>query len=574
MHTPHEGQIYLESRHLVTRENQVTMSAKIAPFAAQGGATRAQIASASFNLLAVGITVVIGGQYFSWNLGLAAGTLSYGISSIMMGLAYVSISLCMAEVSSMVPFEGGAFGLARCTWGFYAGFVVGCCEAVQYILYVTCSFVALGRMVALFVPLIHSYPWIAWLASYVLASAMLIVGGNVYWRWNLALALVSIAILLVYVLASLPHVDMHAHAGGNDMLVVGGFFQFMKVFPLGAWYFVGVESLNCLCGEVAEPRVTIPLGQVSCVLTLFASAVLVFVASIGTNPGMPAISTALSPITLGFNNAFNTTDDVSMWFVLPATFATGQGFVQSYTKVVSAMAGSHLVPEVLHRKHPTLHTPVNAIVGVSTVSFALCFVDFYGGLDTVLFNTCIFLGCISYLSQCVGYIYLKKNFRTMERKFRSPVGKAGAIYAILIWAITMLSIAGFQEDSQVSFALVIGVLASCSLYYAVYAKSRQKFSEEERKSLFFAHVANHNNSKRSHLSSKRSSGKLNTVLKRLGLKRLATVAATPRPSTVGTSTTSPPADLQGGAAKKKRSSGASKGPSVHEAPRRMHTSQH
>ncbi|ETW01737.1 hypothetical protein H310_06342 [Aphanomyces invadans] len=530
-------------------------------------ATTAQIVSASFNLWAVGITVVIGGQYFSWNVGLSAGTVSYGIASIMMTCAYMCMCLCMAEVSSMVVFEGGAFGLARCTWGFYAGFIIGCCEGVQYILYVTCSFVALGRMVAAFWPLIVDHPYVSWFLSYVLSSAMLIVGGRVYWRWNMMLALVSFLILVVYVCGSLPYVDIAAHGGGSAYYFVGGFAQFMAVFPLTAWYYVGVESLNRLCAEVVEPRVTVPIGQLACMLTLVTTAVFVFFVTISINPGMPDVATSLAPMNHGFNRMFNCTDDVSMWLALPATFATGQGFVQAYTKVISCMSGSHLLPAILHRKHAGFQTPTYAIVVTSAISFGLCFVDYYCALDAVLFNTCIFLGCISYLSQCVGYIYLKKNFRTMERKFRSPVGKAGAIYAIAIWVVTMIAILGFQGDAQASFLFVLGILGVATVYYHIYAKHKQTFSDEERKALFFAHVANHNNSKRSHHS--RGKGKpLSTLLKKIGLKNVSTTPL--RPSTNGTSTTAVTADpnvrhLGDVGAKKKRSSGASKGPSMKES---------
>ncbi|RHY04057.1 hypothetical protein DYB25_008780 [Aphanomyces astaci] len=451
-------------------------------------ATSTQIAIASFNLWAVGITVVIGGQYFSWNAGLSAGTISYGLASLMMTLAYTCMCMCMAEVSSMVVFEGGAFGLARCTWGFYAGYIIGCCEAVQYILYVTCSFVALGRMMATFWPVIMDYPYLSWFLSYLLSSAMLIVGGNVYWRWNMGLALLSFAILIAYVFGSLPYVDISSHAGGSDFYFVGGFSQFMLVFPLTAWYFVGVESLNRLCAEVAEPRVSVPIGQLACMFTLVATAVLVFFVTISVDPGMPAVATSLAPMNYGFNRMFNCTDADSTWLALPATFATGQGFVQAYTKVISCMSGSHLLPSILHRKHAQFKTPVFAIAVGSALSFALCFVDYYYALDAMLFNTCIFLGCISYMSQCVGYIYLKKNFRTMERKFLSPLAKFGAMYAIGIWIVTMIAILGFQRDGQVSILLVVGVLVVCTVYYHLYAKHNQTFSDEERKALFFAHV--------------------------------------------------------------------------------------
>ncbi|KAF0683009.1 hypothetical protein As57867_024832, partial [Aphanomyces stellatus] len=248
------------------------MAAKVAPLPSGKIASddsklspKLRIARASFNLWAVGITVVIGGQYFCWNNGLAAGTISYGITSLLVGCAYYCMCLCMAEMSSMVPFEGGAFGLARCTWGFYYGFIVGCCESIQYILYVTCSFVSLGQMVPTFWPWINDFPYVSWAISYVVACVMLILGGNVYWRWNMALALISFVIILVYLVGSLPYVDIQAHSGGSANYFIGGFSDFMRTFPLAAWYFVGVESLNRLCGEVYEPRISIPIGQMSCI---------------------------------------------------------------------------------------------------------------------------------------------------------------------------------------------------------------------------------------------------------------------------------------------------------------------
>ncbi|KAF0707855.1 hypothetical protein As57867_006499, partial [Aphanomyces stellatus] len=198
---------------------------------------------------------------------------------------------------------------------------------------------------------------------------------------------------------------------------------------------------------------------------------------------MPAIATALSPLNYGFNRMFNCSHETSTLLAVPATFATAQGFVQSYSKIISAMAGSQLLPAILHQKHPTFKTPVYTIVGGSIISFGLCFLDYYKSLDAILFNSCILLGTVSYLSQCVGYIYLKKNFRTMERKFHSPLGNAGAIYSILIWLVTVVAIVCFQQDNQLSVLVTLSILAVCSVYYHVHAKHVQKFSEEERKSL-------------------------------------------------------------------------------------------
>ncbi|CAK4112599.1 unnamed protein product [Aphanomyces euteiches] len=456
----------------------------------------------SFNLWAAGITIVIGGQYFSWNAGLTAGTLSFGIATLMMAFAYTSMGFCAAEIASMVPFEGGAFGLARCTWGFYAGFIVGCCEAIQYIVYVTCSFVFFGKMLGALWPFAADHPHFIWFLAYALSSITLMLGGTVYWRWNMALALISIGFVFIYVFGSLPYVDIVEFGGGHDQLFVGGFSQFMLVFPLTAWWYVGVESINRLVSDAYEPRLSVPIAQISCVLTLFCTAIMVLMVAISIDPGMPEVAGALSPLNYGFNRMFRCSDDVSGWFSIPATFATGQGFVQSYSKVITCMAGSGLLPSKLYEMNATFKSPIYAILFGSTASFLLCFVDYFYSLDAMLFNTCMILGSISYTSQCVGYIYLKKNFRTMERKFHSPLGKSGAVYSITVWVINAIAIIGFQGDDQKSFLTFILILVVCTVFYHLYAKHHQKFSEEERMSLFFAHVANHNNLKRSNRSNR------------------------------------------------------------------------
>ena len=101
----------------------------------------------AFEVWALGISIVIGGQYFSWNFGLVAGFGSYLIATLLISVAYICLCFCTSELTSALPFAGGAYGLARCTLGYYPGFVVGCCETIEYIAYVSVSVYALGGMI-------------------------------------------------------------------------------------------------------------------------------------------------------------------------------------------------------------------------------------------------------------------------------------------------------------------------------------------------------------------------------------------------------------------------------------------
>jgi amino acid transporter len=58
----------------------------------------------------VGVALAIGGQFYAWNVGLTAGVGSFFISVWLVGTAYLCLVLCLAEMSSAVPFSGGSFG--------------------------------------------------------------------------------------------------------------------------------------------------------------------------------------------------------------------------------------------------------------------------------------------------------------------------------------------------------------------------------------------------------------------------------------------------------------------------------
>ncbi|CAK4195260.1 unnamed protein product [Aphanomyces euteiches] len=442
----------------------------------------------SFDIWATGIVVVIGGQYFSWNVGLEAGTLSYGIALGLMALAYLCLVLSMAEMTGMMPFAGGAYGLSRCTLGFYMGFILGCCEAMEYIIYVTCSFLQMGRMIAKQWPQLVDYQFALWIASYALACVVIGRGGTFFWWWNRALAIVSIGLVVIFCLGSLAYVDLN-QPGQSDYAVVGGFVEFMKSSPISAWFFIGIESLNTLSSIVDKPKVIVPKGQVAAMITLIVTGVWIYVVCIYLPPAMPTLVEELSPLNRGYTRMFNLSNETATMLAVPATFATAQGFMLSYANIISAMANSKLFPKELAHLHKMHKTPIYALLFGSIISFGLCFLVYNYALDGIMYNACVIFAFLAYISQCYGYIQLKRRHGSMPRHFHSPVGVFGAVFATLIWTMNLIGIAGFQDDNEVSLVIALGLIAVFSIYYHIYAKPRQTFSDEEQKIMLFVHVS-------------------------------------------------------------------------------------
>ncbi|EQC26181.1 hypothetical protein SDRG_15985 [Saprolegnia diclina VS20] len=450
--------------------------------------------ASALDIWSLGIAIVIGGQYFSWNAGLTAGVASYGLALALMGSAYVCLVLSIAEMTSTLPFAGGAYGLSRCCLGYFSGFVIGCCEVLEYIAYVSSSVLTLGQMLQIVFPVLSdAYLPLVWLAIYVVAVAIHIRGGRVFWLLVRALAFLSISVLVLYCVGSLSFVRFDLYAGSAT---VGGATSFFTSMPLAAWFFVGVESLNTLANTIHDPKIVIPRGQIPCVLALCLTGISVFFVAVSLPPGAAALPSVVAIFNPGFTLMFGISNEVATLFSIPATFATIFGFILAYANILSALANSKLLPVWVGAVHPTYHTQANALIVGSVIGYILCFcVTYSPTLGEVLFNICMFFGFSAYLAQCAGYLYLRREFKHLPRQFKSPVGKPGVYYAAIVWSMNWISIVCCQGNTAYLLSCISAILVLLTLYYYTYAKSRQSISDDERKILLFVHVAKNNSNK-------------------------------------------------------------------------------
>jgi ethanolamine permease len=238
--------------------------AENAGYVKESDATTEEIANRKLKLRkvdiwALGITIVIGGQYFSWNAGYAAGFGSYLISTVLIGTSYICLCVCNAEISSALPFAGGAYGLARVSLGMYPGFIIGCLEAGEYIVYVASSAIALAMMIISLSNSSNDLLPIICLIFYISALMIHLPGGRIFWTTNAFLAFVSIGFIIIYIFGSIPSCNFAVNAPTPQVTgsvksewFVGGFVPFLSAMPLAAWFYVGVESLNLAAAFVDE----------------------------------------------------------------------------------------------------------------------------------------------------------------------------------------------------------------------------------------------------------------------------------------------------------------------------------
>jgi ethanolamine permease len=186
------------------------------------------------------------------------------------------------------------------------GFIVGTGETLEYIFYVASAAVALGIQVTEVNPSLVGYEPVIWLLFYVVSNLIFVFGGKWFWRFNIFLALISTALLLMFCLGSLPYTNLSRYAPlvnepgtGPATYFKGGFKSFLTNLPLPFWWFVGVESINMAAGDVDDPKKDIPQGQISCVLTLFVTCFFVLLVSAGLPPGLYELQASTTPFNIG-----------------------------------------------------------------------------------------------------------------------------------------------------------------------------------------------------------------------------------------------------------------------------------
>jgi len=323
-----------------------------------------KIFTTGFEIWMIGIVIVIGGDYFCWNSGFEAGFGSFCISTILSGTAYIALICCTSETLSSLPFVGGAYGIVRCTIGFYPGFLIGCSETLEYIIYTALAACTFGSMICDVLAISRQYQPIIWFMFYAVACLINIKGGLTFWRFNNTIGIVSLSVIIFYCFGCLKWTDFSTNATNNEPFFNVDVYKFLNVFPLSSWFYVGVESIGFTCNMVENARNVVPKATVACILCLFVTSLFVMFVCGSLPPGTRQVSFSSLPLNFGFSLIFGVGQQevrqvqrfISL-LSIPATFATGYGFVFAYGKLLNALAGSGLMPAIFEKRTHLMGTP-------------------------------------------------------------------------------------------------------------------------------------------------------------------------------------------------------------------------
>jgi len=442
-----------------------------------------------FKLWSIGVVLLVGGNSVSWNIGLQAGSLGFSINTTLASTGFASMALCISEILSGLPFSGGAFGMVRCTVGFFPGFIVGCTEVCYYIITASLTVYALCPMIA------SSLHLTGGLANAIIAllfycSVFLLMiqrrSSGLFWNFTKALALISVLLLLIYFVGSLGSSRVYrtketsvSHKNVTLQL------QTITYFQASTWLYTGIECLSFVCNMISIPKEVIAKGFMASLGTIFILNVLVICATLYIFQDSDELALVSYPLNKGFSRFFSCTEEHATLLSIPATFATAFGFIFAYGKLLNSLAESGLLPSFL-AQCTQAGSPYGSIVTGSFISYCIYLIlEFLPNIAPAFGNLCFLGAYITYCSYCVSYIAIKKEFgKSINFSFKSPLHIFGALYAICVFAYGIVSICMSKENPGMTYLLLAVLWICSSLYYFMVARHCQRFSAEEQRSVY------------------------------------------------------------------------------------------
>lgn len=476
----------------------------------------ARIHVTKFHLIALSIVGILPHSTGLWNFELKAGIGVQIIANLVAAVAFVVFYSSIAELTSTFPFAGGSYAFARCTVGFYPGYLIGCIE----VLYQTLLLVWTNAAMIVFIrgddPTIKKYEAYIGFALFISNFATCI---SKKWIYNLFvfLAIYGLSMNLIYIFGAIQYSDFSRWAylprhtdddavqvviaaddnayvdpsrGSSSFLFVIASQRIFEAFSTTLWTYKGLEYVNLMSEDVIAPRSMIPLAQMIGVATLVIFNTSIPVIGSSMYPGIERLIKLASPSSPGFSQIFNVTHRTATLIALPVLYGSSTVTCYSLTKLIAAMAESRLFPKFLGRRAWNTRTPIFALGAACCISlFVLLGMGLTAQKDFPHFTTIIGVyALLTYCMQSVSFIVLRLKLSTFPREFRSPFGIPGAIVCMVVF------FAGIGCALSVSKrtipAIVVGVvyIVAVSSYYFWFAKHSQTFSAEEKAVVLPAHV--------------------------------------------------------------------------------------
>lgn len=420
----------------------------------------------SFHLWVIGVGIVISGNYFGWNFGLAeSGYVGMLIAVAVMGIMYWFMCLGISELSTALPHAGGPYSFARRAMGPLAGYLTGIGVTLEYLIAAPVVAIGIGGYINFLFPSVNTI--IAAAFMYVFFMIIHIIGIKEYATLEAIFVFIALALLVLMYFVGFPQIKIENLFGTGEALIPNGFKGIWAALPYAMWLFLAIEMLPMLSEETRNPKKDMPKGIISGITTLLILSVITTTVAIGL-AGIEHMSTATDPLPAALAAAFGNTYWLAQILAsvgLVGLIASFSGVMLAYSRQIFALSRAGYLPPILALLHKTRRTPYLAIILPGIVGLVL--VMLFNPDDLILIST--FGALVSYISMNLSVLILRKKEPNLPRAYKTPLFPITPIVSLVLAVISIFA----SVFANITFFMIsIGIFVVAMIYYYAWARYR------------------------------------------------------------------------------------------------------
>ncbi|SHK76034.1 amino acid permease [Hymenobacter psychrotolerans] len=468
--------------------------------AAETGANTLKRTLNGFNLITIGIGVIIGAGLFSLT-GIAAAnnagpavTLSFLVAAI--GCAFSA--LCYAEFASMVPVSGSAYTYAYATMGELFAWIIGWDLVLEYSVGAATVAISWSQYLLRFlgnygihVPpqlvmspfetakladgtLVHGFVNVPAMLI-VLAITMIIIRGTQGSAWfNALVVTLKVAVVLVFIGLGWQYIDPANYQPyiPQNTGVFGefGWSGILRGAGVVFFVFIGFDIVATMAQETKNPQRNMPIGIIGSLLVCTVLFMLFGHVMTGL-ANYTEFKNSAAPVAIAIEKT------PYAWLSSAVILAIIIGYTSvilvdllGQSRVFFSMAKDGLLPPVFSRIHARFRTPLqsNLLLGLFIALFA-------GFVPISVVGEMTSIGTLlAFVMVCVGVLIMRKKEPDAPRGFRTPFVPLVPILGILTCVLMMVSLP-WETWLRLAVWLALGL----AIYYG-YGRKHSKLGQQAR----------------------------------------------------------------------------------------------
>lgn len=413
----------------------------------------------TLDLWALGVGIVVCGQYFGWNAGLlGGGPVGMLLASLVVCLLFLAWVLTLAELAVALPRAGGPLDYGRRAGGPLVGPWLGFLMAWSMLLECLFGLIATALATAWYVVFLlepETPETVVLWAGLATVVAFFLVHARGVKEQSFALLLMTCAALvglLIYWAVVGSHFAWGRAWPADDPLVGKGWKAVLDAVPYALWWLIIIEGVALAAESTHEPHRCLPRGLVWAMVTVIGMVAVTLTVTAGAVPwdtvtGEYPLATVMKAVTGGEPTWLVRGFGAIALFGLIASY---HGLLFGTSRQAFGLGRDGYLPGWLGKIHPTTQTPVAALAACSAVAAGFVVASvWYKDAIYVAILVAGLASLVLYLLSMGCLLWLRWREPGLFHAYRAPLGGLLPVAVILLAGLALVVYVGIDHGGTV-----------------------------------------------------------------------------------------------------------------------------